>query len=132
MNTISFEYMGVSVRYDPQAGMSLHDLLAAAREVAATMQQVEASPAPPAALPRPTGAGTRPGRNTVQPEAPKGPPKTTSEAEERFYARYGAQIGGTNWQAVQRYLGHLLPKPASIEEWIAVAEEVRDRERAVA
>jgi hypothetical protein len=62
--------------------------------------------------------------------APYVPPKDAAEAEERFYARYGEVIGGASWQAAQRYLGHLLPKPRSIEEWIAVAEEVRDRQRA--
>lgn len=58
-----------------------------------------------------------------------GPPRDPAEAEQRFYARYGEVIGGSSWQAVQRYLGHLLPRPASVEEWIAVAEEVRDRSR---
>lgn len=70
-----------------------------------------------------------------QPEAPadapphSGPPRDAAEAEQRFYARYGEAIGGTSWQAVQRYLGHLLPRPTSVEEWIAVAEAVRDRSR---
>jgi hypothetical protein len=30
---------------------------------------------------------------------------------------------------VQRYLGNLLPRPTSVEGWIAVAEEVRDKSR---
>lgn len=63
------------------------------------------------------------------PAAHAGPPRDAAEAEQRFYARYGEVIGGTSWQAVQRYLGHLLPRPTSVEEWIAVAEEVRDRSR---
>lgn len=122
-NAIQFGYAGLSLTYDPQAGMALPDLLAAAREVRATLDAAERSPAPPAAPARPTGAGTRPGRNPT----PLGPPRTAEEAERRFYARYGEAIGGTTWQAVQRYLGHLLPRPTSVETWIAVAEEVRDR-----
>lgn len=65
----------------------------------------------------------------AEPAAPGGPPRDASEAEQRFYARYGETVGGSTWQAVQRYLGHLLPRPTSVEEWIAVAEEVRDRAR---
>jgi hypothetical protein len=61
-----------------------------------------------------------------------GPPRDAAEAEQRFYTRYGEVIGGATWQAVQRYLGHLLPRPTTVEEWIAVAEEVRDRSRGVA
>jgi hypothetical protein len=64
--------------------------------------------------------------------APSGPPRDAAEAEQRFYARYGEVVGGRSWQSVQRYLGHLLPRPTSVEEWIAVAEEVRDRARHVA
>lgn len=61
--------------------------------------------------------------------APYVPPKDAAEAEQRFYARYSEVIGGQSWQAVQRYLGHLLPRPKSIEDWFAAAEEVRDRQR---
>jgi hypothetical protein len=74
----------------------------------------------------------------AQAEAPagqsahSGPPRDATEAEQRFYARYGEVVGGRSWQSVQRYLGHLLPRPTSVEEWIAVAEEVRDRARHVA
>lgn len=64
--------------------------------------------------------------------APSGPPRDAAEAEQRFFARYGDVVGGKSWQAVQRYLGHLLPRPTSVEEWIAVAEQVRDRARHVA
>jgi hypothetical protein len=64
--------------------------------------------------------------------APSGPPRDASEAEQRFYARYAEVVGGRSWQSVQRFLGHLLPRPTSVEEWIAVAEEVRDRSRHVA
>jgi hypothetical protein len=64
--------------------------------------------------------------------AHSGPPRDATEAEQRFYARYGEVVGGRSWQSVQRYLGHLLPRPTSVEEWIAVAEEVRDRARHVA
>lgn len=60
-----------------------------------------------------------------------GPPRDAAEAEQRFYARYGDVVGGKSWQAVQRYLGNLLPRPTNVEEWIAVAEQVRDRARHV-
>lgn len=63
------------------------------------------------------------------PSGPAGPPRDAAEAEQRFFARYGDSVGGTTWQSVQRYLGHLLPRPTSVEGWIAVAEEVRDRAR---
>lgn len=61
--------------------------------------------------------------------APAGPPKDAGEAEQRFFARYADVLGGSSWQAVQRYLGHLLPRPTDVEGWIAVAEEVRDKSR---
>lgn len=60
------------------------------------------------------------------------PPRDAAEAEQRFFARYSEVVGGTTWQAVQRYLGHLLARPTSVEGWIAVAEEVRDKARGVA
>ncbi|NTU84620.1 MAG: AAA family ATPase [Chloroflexales bacterium] len=64
-----------------------------------------------------------------EPSAQSGPPRDPAEAEQRFYARYSEVVGGSTWQSVQRYLGHLLPRPTSVEEWIAVAEQVRDRSR---
>jgi hypothetical protein len=57
------------------------------------------------------------------------PPKDPAEAERRFFARYGDIIGGEEWNDVQRYLGSLQPRPTSVEEWISVAEAVRDRSR---
>lgn len=60
-----------------------------------------------------------------------GPPRDAAEAEQRFYARYSDVVGGKTWQAVQRYLGNLLPRPTNVEEWISVAEQVRDRARHV-
>jgi hypothetical protein len=72
-----------------------------------------------------------PGRVEAAPNGPSGPPRDAAEAEQRFYARYSEIVGGRNWQAVQRYLGHLLPRPTNVEEWIAVAEQVRDRARHV-
>lgn len=57
------------------------------------------------------------------------PPKDAPEAERRFYARYGEIVGGSDWKAVQRYLGSLRPRPSTVEDWIAVAEEVRSRSR---
>ena len=55
-------------------------------------------------------------------------PLNPAEAERRFFARYGDQVGGTNWSAVQRYLGRRDRKPATIEEWIAAAESVREHQ----
>jgi hypothetical protein len=80
--------------------------------VAETEQKVEQPAAPVNAAPPSSAA-----------------PRDATEAEQRFYARYSEMIGGTNWQAVQRYLGQLRPRPGTIEEWIAVAEAVRDRAR---
>lgn len=54
-------------------------------------------------------------------------PATTAEAERRFFARYGEQIGGNDWRAVQNYLGRQMAHPETVEGWIAVAEEVRGR-----
>ncbi len=65
----------------------------------------------------------------LDPPVHSGPPRDAAEAEQRFYARYAEVIGGDSWQAVQRYLGQLLPRPAAVEEWISVAEQVRDRAR---
>lgn len=82
--------------------------------------------AEPAAEPEPTAAPE------AEPQPHSGPPRDADEAEQRFFARYGEIVGDTNWQSVQRYLGHLIPRPTSVEEWIAVAEQVRDRVRGVA
>lgn len=60
------------------------------------------------------------------------PPKDPVEAERRFFARYADIIGGEEWNDVQRYLGSLQPRPTTVEEWIAVAEAVRDRARVAA
>ncbi|HMQ35086.1 MAG TPA: AAA family ATPase [Chloroflexaceae bacterium] len=96
---------------------------AKAAPAAEPVGEAEAQPLPEPA-PDPSEAGAQ-----RLHQAHPGPPRDASEAEQRFYARYGEVIGGSTWQAVQRYLGHLLPRPTSIEEWIAVAEEVRDRSR---
>jgi hypothetical protein len=90
-----------------------------------------AGEADPQALPAAPVAGEADPQRQPQ-AAHSGPPRDAAEAEQRFFARYGEVIGGTTWQAVQRYLGHLLPRPTTVEEWIAVAEEVRDRSRGVA
>ncbi len=52
-------------------------------------------------------------------------PTTTTEAEQRFFARYTAHMGGSSWIAVQRFLDERRPKPASVEAWITLADEVR-------
>jgi hypothetical protein len=63
------------------------------------------------------------------PSSSPAPPRDVAEAEQRFFARYGEVIGGTNWQAVQHYLGSPVPRPTSIEGWISLAERVRDHSR---
>lgn len=60
------------------------------------------------------------------------PPLNAAEAETRFYTRYGETVGGETWPHVQAYLGPagaLAPQPATVEDWIAVAEVVRERAR---
>jgi hypothetical protein len=57
------------------------------------------------------------------------PPRDPAEAEQRFFARYGEVVGGSTWQAVQRYLQSRAPKPTTVEGWIAAAEAVRDQSR---
>jgi hypothetical protein len=56
------------------------------------------------------------------PAAP--PPTSTAEAEQRFYHRYSAVIGGDNWSAVQRYTGIRTRPPTTIKAWYAVAEAI--------
>ncbi|MBK9709752.1 MAG: hypothetical protein IPO81_00210 [Kouleothrix sp.] len=80
--------------------------------------EAPAPPAPPSDAPPPT-------------EAPApAQPATPAEAEQRFFARYGATIGGAGWADVQRYLGSRAPKPRTVADWIAVAQSVRDHSRA--
>jgi len=57
------------------------------------------------------------------------PPRDPAEAEQRFFARYGEIIGGQDWSAVQRCLRSHDPKPATVEGWIATAQQVRDLQR---
>jgi hypothetical protein len=59
--------------------------------------------------------------------APIYPPATVAEAKQRFYARYGEIVGPGGWAAVQRFTGIRSSEPASIDEWIAAAQAVRDR-----
>jgi hypothetical protein len=84
-------------------------------------EQVAAPPAPVVSAPP-----------TPQP-APQPPsghaPRDPNEAEQRFFARYAETIGGTTWNAVQRYLESRAPRPTTVEGWISVAELVRDRAR---
>jgi hypothetical protein len=62
-----------------------------------------------------------------------GPPRTPAEARDRFFVRYGEIVGGQDWADVQRYLRQSRrPEPATVEQWIATAEAVRDRSRAQA
>jgi hypothetical protein len=114
---ISFQLGPVTVQWD--TAEDLDEVLAKAGFVQTVLASQNA------AVER---APQRPAGPTRSP-APYVPPKDAAEAEERFYARYSEVIGGQSWGAVQRYLGHLLPRPQSVEDWIAVAEEVRDRQR---
>jgi hypothetical protein len=104
-NAIKFVVSGVTVEYDPDGPRDLQSLLAESRAVRAALDAIEA----------PAGPGRAP--------APTERPRTPAEAEQRFYARYG-------WPLVQRLLGRLDVRPQSVEAWIAVAEEVRERQRA--
>ena len=64
------------------------------------------------------------------PPTTNGRPATPEEAERRFFARYGAIVGGESWLDVRAYLAIGDPKPATIEGWYRIAEAVRDAERA--
>jgi len=70
--------------------------------------------APAESTPAPTQNGHRP------------PPQDAAEAEQRFFARYGEQIGGQDWAAVRRYLDTKGTEPTTIQEWIDVAQLVFD------
>lgn len=64
----------------------------------------------------------------AQPPAPApaySRPATPEEAEQRFFTRYAAIVGGQGWQAVQNYLRSRAPKPVTVEGWIEAAEAVR-------
>jgi len=69
-----------------------------------------------------------------QPPSPGNqPPASPEEACTRFYARYGEIMGGDTWADVRRYLkAPRRPEPATVEQWIAAAEAVRDRSRSEA
>lgn len=93
-------------------------------------KEPEAAPAVDAGNGVATAEDSAPSNVTTFPAAEarrtgEGAPKTAEEAERRFYARYGEMIGGTTWAAVQKYLGYRSPRPATIQEWIEIADEVR-------
>jgi hypothetical protein len=101
----------------PKGGASGGKSKAAAPDVA------EAAPSPaPAPEPPPEPEAAAPATGTT-------PPRDAAEAERRFFARYGEVLGGNTWNVVQRYLGNGQPKPTTVEGWISVAEQVRDRSR---
>lgn len=58
-------------------------------------------------------------------------PKTADEARERFFARYGERVGGRTWTDVEQFLGHQMPYPKSVEEWIAIGQEAQLRIQAL-
>lgn len=66
---------------------------------------------------------------TAQSRSASEPPRNSDEAEQRFFARYSEVIGGNTWSAVEHYLQRQLPKPTTVEAWIAAAEAVRDQSR---
>lgn len=61
---------------------------------------------------------TRPTFSRGPARRPAQPPATTEEAEARYWKRYG-------WQLVEAAFGPL-PRPATVAEWIGLAEETRD------
>jgi adenosyl cobinamide kinase/adenosyl cobinamide phosphate guanylyltransferase len=85
-------------------------------------QAVEEKPAPvePVAAEPPTNVSQFPSD-----EARTNAPRSAREAERRFYARYGAVIGGTSWEDVETFLGYPSDKPKTVEEWVEVAGEVK-------
>ena len=60
------------------------------------------------------------------------PPATPAEAERRFFARYGATVGGNGWADVQRYLGMRPMKPTTTRQWVEAAAAIRDKQKASA
>jgi adenosyl cobinamide kinase/adenosyl cobinamide phosphate guanylyltransferase len=56
-----------------------------------------------------------------------GAPKNARDAEKRFFARYADIIGGTSWSDVETFLGYESDKPATVQEWVEIAAEVRSR-----
>jgi predicted kinase len=98
------------------------------RRVAETlMDDGETADTTPAAMPETTVTPTPLPASPAN--APTPLPRDAYEAEQRFYARYGDTIGGTTWLAVQSFLNSRAPKPVTIEGWIKVGEQVRDRTR---
>jgi predicted kinase len=83
----------------------------------------EPQEAPVAAAPAPEPAPAAPAVQGAH------PPRDAAEAERRFFARYSSTVGGESWTAVQGYLQTRSSKPTTVEGWIAVAEEVRERSR---
>lgn len=55
-------------------------------------------------------------------------PTTPAEAEQRFFARYGAVIGGGDLTAVQRYLNMRVLTPATVDAWIDLGKAVAERQ----
>jgi predicted kinase len=96
---------------------------AKAKAEAAKVEQAAAPAEPEApAAPQEVAPAESNGRTSA-------PPRDPAEAEQRFFARYSEIVGGSNWQAVQRYLQSRAPKPTTVEGWIAAAEAVRDQSR---
>ena len=53
------------------------------------------------------------------------PPRTPTEAEPRFFARYAEIVGGQTWRDVQRFVQRRQSKPRTVEEWMDAAREIK-------
>lgn len=101
----------------------------------ASMQRLALPDTSVRALPSPVGAsyvdsetGELFEADEDEPEAPQQPAALTiEEAERRFFERYAAIVGGSDWRDVQNYLRSRAPKPTTVPGWIAAAEAVRDQ-----
>lgn len=68
-------------------------------------------------------------RYTIAPDAitwPTGRPASPAAAEQRFWAKYGPATSCYRWGDLAARYGLQRRPPASVDEWIAAAERVRD------
>lgn len=114
---------------DPTATLEAEEFEQAAPVAEPVQPEATLAAEPPAEEPREvrTESVAVPPRSATQ--APGQAPRDPAEAEQRFFARYAEAIGGTTWGAVQRFLESRAPRPTTVEGWISVAEQVRERSR---
>jgi hypothetical protein len=58
---------------------------------------------------------------------------TSDDAKQRFFARWGKTVGGTDWAAVVAYMGYegdLAHEPGSVSDWAVVASDVQAKSEA--